>query len=56
MRLDLIDEFRLDLHPYVAGECYMVRCDLEVRRNGARYYRGHQSAARLRDTEDLASK
>jgi dihydrofolate reductase len=21
MRLDLIDEFRLDLHPYVAGEC-----------------------------------
>jgi len=20
MRLDLIDEFRLDLHPYVAGE------------------------------------
>jgi hypothetical protein len=21
MRLDLIDEFRPDLHPYVAGEC-----------------------------------
>ncbi len=28
MRLDLIDEFRLDLHPYVAGECYPLFDDV----------------------------
>jgi hypothetical protein len=33
MRLDLIDEFRLDLHPDVAGECTRLFDDV------ARFYR-----------------
>ena len=45
-------EFRVGNLPLTALE----RCDLEVRRSGARCDRGDQSAACLHDTEDLASK